>query len=64
MNYKARVLKERVGLGIKLSKLKDFMHSEEYYTELDDINKGLLMVQLVAMDNYLDVLDRRLELME
>lgn len=59
--YQQRVVEESCGLDEKIGSLVDFMHSE-IYANLSAVNQGLLMVQLVAMNNYSDVLDRRIEL--
>ena len=60
-DYQRRVVDEKNELDEKLKALRDFMHGD-IYASLDAIDQGLLMVQLVAMDNYSDVLARRIEL--
>jgi hypothetical protein len=60
-DYQLRVIEEQEALYTKWTKLSDFMHSNQY-GNIDSINQGLLMVQFVAMENYLSVLKRRIEL--
>ena len=59
--YKQRVIDEKKELFNKTQKLIDFMYSDKY-AELSAIDQGLLMVQLVAMQNYSDALSRRIEI--
>lgn len=59
-NYKERVVIEKDELNTKINDLVGFMHSDEFVA-LDSVNQGLLMVQHVAMQNYIDVLRRRIE---
>ncbi len=58
--YQQRVCDEKEELDEKIVKLKEFMNSD-VYAELLAVEQGLLMVQLVAMDNYFNVLGRRIE---
>lgn len=60
-DFQQRVVEEREELETKMAKLSDFMHGDTY-TELSATDQGLLMVQLVAMQNYSDALFRRIEL--
>ena len=59
--HQQRVVEELKELDNKRESLIAFMHSNTYF-ELDAVNQGLLMVQLVAMNNYSETLDRRIEL--
>jgi hypothetical protein len=59
--YQIEAIKDHDELSDKQGKLSDFMHQAEY-GRLPDVEQGLLMVQIVAMNNYLDVLNRRIEL--
>jgi len=59
--YQDRVVEEKKELDDKRIKLTDFMHGDTY-AGLPATEQGLLMVQLVAMKNYSNVLDRRIEL--
>ena len=59
--YQQRVVDENHELGEKLKDLRSFMHGD-IYTALPAVEQGLLMVQLVAMENYSDSLSRRIEL--
>lgn len=59
--YQLRVIGERKELDNTIHKLTSFMHTDTY-AELSAVDQGLLMVQLVAMNNYSDALSRRIEL--
>lgn len=59
--HQKRVINERDSLNENLGKLKGFMHSE-IFSALSSVEQGLLMVQPVAMDNYFNALERRIEL--
>ena len=59
--YKERVNNECDELSEKRASLVDFMHGD-VYASLPATDQGLLMVQLVAMDNYLDALTRRIQI--
>lgn len=58
---KIRLTVEKEELDAKIHNLRNFMHGNEY-TSLSPVDQGLLMVQLVAMDNYSDALARRIEI--
>ena len=65
--YQQRVIEEKKELDEKIVKLKDFMHSDDSsdskcFKDLDSVNQGLMMVQLVAMENYSNALARRIEI--
>lgn len=60
-DFQQRVVEEKEELETKMEKLSDFMHGDTY-AELSATDQGLLMVQLVAMQNYSDALSRRMEL--
>jgi hypothetical protein len=59
--HQQRVVDEMHELDSKLDKLKDFMHTDTY-ANLTAVDQGLLMVQVVAMENYVNTLSRRIEL--
>ena len=60
-DYQQRVVDEKTSLDEKLKDLRSLMH-EDKYASIAAIEQGLLMVQLVAMDNYSDAMARRIEL--
>lgn len=60
-DYQQRVVDEKTEIDTKLKNLRTFMHGD-VYASLPATEQGLLMVQLVAMDNYSEVLARRIEL--
>ena len=53
--YQQRVVDEKTELDTKRKDLRTFMHGD-VYAALSATQQGLLMVQLVAMDNYSDAL--------
>lgn len=55
-----RVVEDRGVLEEKIARLIDFMHGD-IYADLSATDQGLLMVQLVGMQNYSDALFRRIE---
>ena len=57
-NYKERLIEEQKELKEKVSKLTEFMNSEEYY-KLSPNNRLILKNQKIAMDLYLQVLNTR-----
>jgi len=59
--YQERVIAEKHDLDIKKGALVAFMH-EDIYPTLSAVEQGLFMVQLMAMTNYSDALQRRIEL--
>jgi len=59
--HQQRVIEEKKELDEKRQKLADFMHGD-IYAGLSAVDQGLLMVQLVAMENYSDALGRRIGL--
>jgi len=61
LEHQERVVVEKTELVIKKQALSDFMHTK-VYGDLPSVEQGLLMVQLVAMQNYIDVLVRRIEI--
>jgi len=56
--YKERLIEEQKELKDKLSKLTEFMNSEDYY-KLSPNNRLVLKNQKIAMDLYLQVLNMR-----
>ena len=57
-NYKENLIEEQKELKEKVSKLTEFMNSEEYY-KLSPNNRLVLKNQKIAMDLYLQVLNTR-----
>ena len=57
-DYKERLIEEQQELKEKLSKLTEFMNSEEYY-KLSPNNRLVLKNQKIAMELYLQVLNMR-----
>ena len=57
-DYKERLIEEQKELKEKVSKLTEFMNSEEYY-KLSPNNRLVLKNQKIAMDLYLQVLNTR-----
>ena len=62
-DYQTRVIIEEDDLRIKTQALRDFMHNKAY-GDLVAVEQGLLMVQLVAMENYQGALKRRIEIFD
>ena len=58
MENKEKLIEEQKELKEKVSKLTEFMNSEEYY-KLSPNNKLVLKNQKIAMDLYLQVLNTR-----
>ena len=58
MENKKKLIEEQKELKEKVSKLTEFMNSEEYY-KLSPNNKLVLKNQKIAMDLYLQVLNMR-----
>ena len=58
MENKEKLIKEQKELKEKVSKLTEFMNSEEYY-KLSSNNRLVLKNQKIAMDLYLQVLNTR-----
>lgn len=44
------------------SKLRAFIQDEKRFSEVDDLNKDLLVAQLKAMETYLSILSVRISL--
>lgn len=57
-NYKERLIEEQKELKEKVSKLTEFMNSEDYY-KLSPNNRLVLKNQKIAMELYLQVLNMR-----
>ena len=58
MENKKKLIEEQKELKEKVSKLTEFMNSEEYY-KLSPNNRLVLKNQKIAMDLYLQVLNTR-----
>ena len=61
MNYKDRLMQECKELVEKVNKLHAFKGTEEFY-KLDRANKDLLYAQSRIMDEYIQILGKRMEL--
>lgn len=59
-NYQERVIEEAKELNVKVIALNEFLRTAELVT-LDDTDQDLLQAQYVAMREYLDILNRRIE---
>ena len=57
--HQQRVVEERVELDNKMDKLSKFLDTNTYYN-LSEGEKGRLVEQLGVMNQYRDVLDRRI----
>tara|TARA_R110000782_G_C14668997_1_gene398756 strand:- start:411 stop:620 length:210 start_codon:yes stop_codon:yes gene_type:complete len=62
MDFKERLLKETQELAVKLNGLNSFMPTPAF-VELDRENKDLLYEQQRAMSKYIQILGKRLELL-
>ena len=62
MDFKERLLREAQELAKKLNALNVFM-STEAFVDLDRLNKDLLYTQSRLMNEYLQVLGHRLDLL-
>lgn len=58
--YQNNLLADRKDLALKETVLTDFMHTDKY-AEMSPVDQGLVMVQLVAIQNLMATLDRRIE---
>ena len=58
---KERLLKEAQDLAVKVNKLNDFMRTQAFI-DLDRENKDLLYTQSRLMNEYLQILGKRLEI--
>ena len=56
-----RVTAERDELEIKLKKLAAFIYNNDAFKKINPRQQKLLKEQLVVMDRYLDILNKRLE---
>jgi hypothetical protein len=59
--YQERVRLEKVELDLKIEKLTDFVTDNQIFDDLPDADKMLLVDQLLAMDQYSEMLRRRIE---
>ncbi len=57
--YVERMIKERDDLKGKIKKAKDAIENNPF--DMTDTGKALLSMQVRAMDNYLAILNRRIE---
>lgn len=60
-NYLKRMLAEYEELKVRLIRLNDFIHNEDY-KELDDENRSLLNAQYHTMYTYKVILSRRIKI--
>lgn len=61
-DFKKRLKVEREELNNKIIKLGQFVNSDKFKT-LDDENRTLLLLQHYMMNQYLEVLDKRISLL-
>lgn len=61
-DFKLRMLEEARELAKKTNALNDFMHAQGF-VDLDRVSKDLLCEQYRAMNIYLRILSKRLELL-
>jgi len=59
--WQERVIEERDELSSRLEKLSNYIDANEHFSTLDNDNKGMLIAQRMAMGNYLDILNRRID---
>lgn len=59
-DFKTRLIDEAAQLEEKLDKLDDFLESDKV-NDVADVQKGLLHVQAIAMNTYLQCLKERIE---
>ena len=62
-SFKERLLNEAQELALKTNKLNDFMRTQDF-VDLDRENKDLLYSQSRVMNKYLQILGKRLELLD
>lgn len=58
-DFKNRLFKEESDLLTKINKLYDFTQSDKF-DEVDDVQQGLLLIQLEAMRTYYIILTIRI----
>lgn len=58
-DFVTRIQKEKAELVTKIMKLENFINSAKFY-ELDEENRFLLRLQLRTMQNYDDILLKRI----
>ena len=56
-----KLIKEADKLQVKRSKLKEFVNTDAFL-DLEDEMQFLLNMQLAVMNQYLDILDKRIDL--
>jgi hypothetical protein len=59
-DYQERVITEAKELNVKVIALNEFLGSAQLF-DLEDTDQDLLQAQYVAMRDYLDILNRRIE---
>ena len=59
-DFITRLSDEKAELDEKIVKLKAFSKSKDFYNMIDNVQRGLLKIQLNAMATYSQVLDERL----
>ena len=57
--FQERLFKEREDLQVKFEKLQSFIHGDKF-SDLPEIQRSLLLVQVWAMGTYLVCLNQRL----
>jgi hypothetical protein len=59
-DYQERIIEETKELNVKVVALNKFLGSAKL-SDLEDIEQDLLQAQYIAMRDYLDMLNRRIE---
>lgn len=62
MSYKKRLLDEFADLKVKIVKLDNYLHENKNKTknEKETVNFELMKLQLAKMNEYLDILEKRI----
>lgn len=59
--HEQRVVDELVALNDKKDKLKAFIDDEKKFKKLDQIDSALLLEQYTVMEQYANILQKRIE---
>ena len=60
-DHEQRVVDELVALNDKKDKLKVFIDDEKRFKKLDQIDSALLLEQYTVMEQYANILQKRIE---
>lgn len=58
--HEKRVINEKLDLDEKIKKLEAFLRNQEASEGLSKVERGLMMMQLIAMETYSSVLEERI----